>query len=62
MAVDSYSKNLLIKEWDKVTKPLAAKLDEMHADVKIGCVDKAYQLACEAKEAKEKMKKEEYLA
>lgn len=51
---DKATKKLLNEEWDKVTKPIARKLDELHADVKIGCVDKAYQAACEAKEAKKK--------
>ena len=54
MAADSTMKKILIEQWDAVTKPIAQKLDELHADVKIGCVDKAYQAACEAKEAKKK--------
>lgn len=52
MASDQTVKKILIEQWDDVTKPLLATLNERHLDAKIGCVDKAYQAACEAKEAK----------
>ena len=37
MAVDNVSKALIANEWDKVTKPILHKLEELGVDAPITC-------------------------